>query len=92
LVRTSPQAVQSAAVSTHRHAALAACHRHAEGDRRRVSAEAKKALADSALQAKLVEQGMVAVGSSPEEFRAFVGEEIARWAKVISDAGIKVEQ
>jgi tripartite-type tricarboxylate transporter receptor subunit TctC len=58
----------------------------------RVSAEAKKALADPALQAKLADQGIVAVGSSPEEFRAFVGEEIARWAKVINDAGIKIEQ
>lgn len=58
----------------------------------RVSAEAKKALADPALQAKLAEQGIVAVGSSPEEFRTFVGEEIARWGKVISDAGIKIEQ
>ena len=58
----------------------------------RVSAEAKKALADPALQAKLVEQGIVPVGSTPEEFRAFVGEEIARWGKVITDAGIKLEQ
>jgi len=58
----------------------------------RVSAEAKKALADPALQAKLVEQGIVAVGSTPEEFRTFVGEEIARWGKVITDAGIKIEQ
>jgi len=58
----------------------------------RVSAEAKKALADPALKAKLVEQGIVAVGSTPEEFRTFVGEEIARWGKVITDAGIKMEQ
>ena len=58
----------------------------------RVSAEAKKALADPALQAKLAEQGIVAVGSTPEEFRTFVGEEIARWGKVITDAGIKIEQ
>jgi tripartite-type tricarboxylate transporter receptor subunit TctC len=58
----------------------------------RVAAEARKALADPALRAKLVEQGIVPVGSSPEEFRAFVGEEIARWGKVITDAGIKVEQ
>ena len=43
-------------------------------------------------KAKLAEQGIVAVGSSPEEFRAFVGEEIARWAKVINDARIKIEQ
>ena len=57
----------------------------------RVSAEARKALADPALKEKLVEQGIVAVGSTPEEFRSFVGEEIARWRKVITDAGIKME-
>jgi tripartite-type tricarboxylate transporter receptor subunit TctC len=57
----------------------------------RVSAEAKKALADPALREKLVEQGIVAVGSTPDEFRAFVGQEIARWRKVITDAGIKME-
>jgi len=33
----------------------------------------------------------VPVGSTPEEFRAFVAEEIARWSKVITDAGIKME-
>ena len=57
----------------------------------RVSAEARKALADPAMQAKLAEQGIVAVGSTPEEFRAFVGEEITNWKKVITDAGIKME-
>jgi tripartite-type tricarboxylate transporter receptor subunit TctC len=57
----------------------------------RVSAEAKKALADPALKDKLVEQGIVAVGGTPEEFRAFVAEEIGRWRKVITDAGIKME-
>ena len=57
----------------------------------RISAEAKKALADPAMKEKLAEQGIVAVGSTPEEFRAFVAEEIPRWSKVISDAGIKME-
>ena len=57
----------------------------------RISAEAKKALADPAMKEKLAEQGIVAVGSTPEEFRAFVTEEIPRWGKVISDAGIKME-
>jgi tripartite-type tricarboxylate transporter receptor subunit TctC len=57
----------------------------------RVAAEARKALADPALKDKLVEQGIVAVGSTPEEFRAFVEEEILRWRKVITDAGIKME-
>jgi tripartite-type tricarboxylate transporter receptor subunit TctC len=57
----------------------------------RVAAEAKKALADPAMKDKLAEQGIVAVGSTPEEFRAFVAEEIPRWGKVITDAGIKME-
>ena len=57
----------------------------------RISAEAKKALADPALKDKLVEQGIVAVGGTPEEFRSFVAEEIGRWRKVITDAGIKME-
>jgi tripartite-type tricarboxylate transporter receptor subunit TctC len=57
----------------------------------RISAEAKKALADPALIDKLAAQGIVAVGGSPDEFRAFVAEEIQRWSKVITDAGIKME-
>jgi tripartite-type tricarboxylate transporter receptor subunit TctC len=57
----------------------------------RISAEARKALADPAMKEKLAEQGIVAVGSTPEEFRAFVAEEIPRWGKVISDSGIKME-
>ena len=35
----------------------------------RVAAEAKKALADPAMKAKLAEQGIVAVGNSPDEYR-----------------------
>jgi len=56
----------------------------------RVAAEAKKALADPAMIAKLADQGIVAVGSSPDEYRAFVSDEIAKWAKVIKDANIKM--
>jgi len=57
----------------------------------RVAAEARKALADPAMKAKLAEQGIVAVGDGPDEFRVFVTDEIARWSKVITDAGIKME-
>jgi tripartite-type tricarboxylate transporter receptor subunit TctC len=56
----------------------------------RVSAEARKALADPAMREKLAEQGIVAVGNTPDEFRAFVADEVARWAKVIKDANIKM--
>jgi tripartite-type tricarboxylate transporter receptor subunit TctC len=56
----------------------------------RVAAEAKKALADPAMKQKLTDQGIVAIGSSPDEYRAFVSDEIAKWAKVIKDANIKM--
>jgi len=58
----------------------------------RVAAEAKKALADPAMIAKLADQGIVAVGSTPDEYRAFVSDEIAKWAKVIKDANIKMAE
>jgi tripartite-type tricarboxylate transporter receptor subunit TctC len=58
----------------------------------RIAAEARKALADPAMRDKLAEQGIVAVGNTPDEFRAFVAEEVARWGTVIKDAGIKAEQ
>jgi len=58
----------------------------------RVSAEAKKALTDPDLKKKLEDQGIVPMGTTPDEFRAFVTDEIARWKKVITDAGIKMEQ
>ncbi|KAA0074702.1 tripartite tricarboxylate transporter substrate binding protein [Tardiphaga sp. P9-11] len=58
----------------------------------RVSLEAKKALTDPDLKKKLDDQGIVPMGTTPDEFRAFVTDEIARWKKVITDAGIKMEQ
>ena len=57
----------------------------------RMAAEAKKALADPELKKKLEQQGIVAMGTSPEEFKAFVGEEVARWKQVITAADIKIE-
>jgi tripartite-type tricarboxylate transporter receptor subunit TctC len=58
----------------------------------RIAAEAKKALADPVMRDKLAEQGIVAVGNTPDEFRAFVAADVARWATVIKDAGIKTEE
>ncbi len=58
----------------------------------RVAAEAKKALSDPTTKQRLADQGIVAVGNTPDEFRAFVTEEVARWAKVIKDANIKMTE
>jgi len=37
------------------------------------------------------EQGVEVVGSTPEEFSAFIKDDIAKWEKVIRQAGIKAE-
>ncbi len=50
-----------------------------------------KILANPALHEKLAEQGFEPVGSSPEEFGAHINSEIAKWSKVIRDAGIRPE-
>jgi tripartite-type tricarboxylate transporter receptor subunit TctC len=55
----------------------------------RVAAEAKKALSDPTTVQRLADQGIVAIGSTPDEYRTFVAQEIARWAQVIKDASIK---
>jgi tripartite-type tricarboxylate transporter receptor subunit TctC len=51
-----------------------------------------EALKDPTVKEKLAVQGATAVGDSPEHFHAFLESEIARWAKVIKDAGITTER
>jgi len=58
----------------------------------RVAGEAKKALADPAMRERLAREGYVAVGSTPQEYEKFFRDEVAKWAKVIKDAGIKGEE
>lgn len=58
----------------------------------RISLEAKKALADPDLRKKLEDQGIVAMGTTPDEARAFVTEQIALWKKVIVEANIKLPE
>jgi tripartite-type tricarboxylate transporter receptor subunit TctC len=50
-----------------------------------------KILGDAALRAKLADQGFEPVGDSPKEFAAYIRSEIAKWGKVIRDAGIRAE-
>jgi tripartite-type tricarboxylate transporter receptor subunit TctC len=44
-----------------------------------------------ALSERFAAQGDEAVGSTPEQFSAFVRAEHAKWGKVIKDAGVKIE-
>jgi len=50
-----------------------------------------KILADAAVREKLADQGFEPVGDSPGEFAAYIKSEIAKWGKVIRDAGIRPE-
>ena len=57
----------------------------------RLNAEIKKAAATPDVKAKLSDLGFGAVASSPDEFGDRIKFEIAKWAKVIKDANIKVD-
>lgn len=56
-----------------------------------LSAEVAKALATPAVKDFSVKQGANIVGNRPAEFDRFVRDEIARWTKIIQQAGIKLD-
>ena len=56
---------------------------------RRMHEEIAKALKVPAIAERLTGQGMTLRGAGPEELGSFVSAEIARWAKVVKDNGIK---
>jgi tripartite-type tricarboxylate transporter receptor subunit TctC len=57
----------------------------------RWQAEVVKALKVPEVRDKLVQQGADPVGSTPEEFAAFIKAETAKWAKVIKSADIRAD-
>jgi tripartite-type tricarboxylate transporter receptor subunit TctC len=57
----------------------------------RLNAEIVKALADPDVRAKLLDQGLTVRGTSPEELGTLTREQLARYAKLIREAGIKAE-
>ncbi len=51
-----------------------------------------KVLADPEVQVRMRKGGAIAVSSkSPEEFKAFMGIETAKWTKVIEDSGVRAD-
>ncbi len=57
----------------------------------RIQASYARALAQPDIKEKLAAQGLTLVGNKPEEFGAYMQAEMAKWAKVIQEAGIKIE-
>jgi tripartite-type tricarboxylate transporter receptor subunit TctC len=58
---------------------------------RKASADIARAVRDTDLRDRMVQQGMEPVGSTPEEFEAFLRAEIARWAPAVKASGAKVD-
>jgi tripartite-type tricarboxylate transporter receptor subunit TctC len=58
----------------------------------RLSAETAKILASPEIRARFEQMGVEPVGGTPEQAAQFLEEEIAKWAKVITAANVKLEQ
>ncbi|ANN75882.1 tripartite tricarboxylate transporter substrate binding protein [Bordetella flabilis] len=57
----------------------------------KVWAAINNVLADPALKARLAQDGIETVGSTPQDFDLSLQAEIEKWHKVVDDAGIKLE-
>jgi tripartite-type tricarboxylate transporter receptor subunit TctC len=57
----------------------------------KLAAEVTRILALPDVKQKLLDAGVEPVGGTPEEFSAFIGKEMEKWAKVAKDAGIQPE-
>jgi tripartite-type tricarboxylate transporter receptor subunit TctC len=59
---------------------------------RKINAEAVKAVAMPEVRERLANEGADPVGSTPEEYDAYIRSDIEKWIKVVQKAGIKPEQ
>ena len=57
----------------------------------KVNAEVNRALADPAMQEKLAKLGGHPIPGTPDDFQRTIAEETAKWAKVVTASGAKVE-
>jgi tripartite-type tricarboxylate transporter receptor subunit TctC len=57
----------------------------------RVHAEIIKALKHPETRDRLQAEGAEIIGNTPEQFRAFIKEEIARYAALVNEAGIRID-
>jgi tripartite-type tricarboxylate transporter receptor subunit TctC len=57
----------------------------------RISQEAAKSLATPAMKEKLLAQGAIPGGNTPEQFTAFINAEHVKWAQVVKVSGAKVD-
>jgi tripartite-type tricarboxylate transporter receptor subunit TctC len=56
-----------------------------------LNAEINRALALPEVRRRFSEQGVRTIGGTPEQFGAYLQSQIKRWAKVVKDAGVRIE-
>ena len=56
----------------------------------RINRVAVEAMSDPSVKDKLADQGLTLVPQTPEEFRAFIVDEAAKWSNVVKKAGLEV--
>lgn len=57
----------------------------------RLAAATQKIVREPAFQARMQEIGSVPIGDTPDQFRAYIQIELARWSKVVKDSGAKLD-
>ena len=57
----------------------------------KLGGEVAKAVKDEAQRKRLAEQAVIPVGATPAETAKFLNDEVEKWRKVITTAGVKVE-
>jgi tripartite-type tricarboxylate transporter receptor subunit TctC len=55
----------------------------------RINVAANKVIAQATIKARFAELGADTVGGTPDQFGAYIREDLARWAKVMKEAGIQ---
>ncbi len=58
----------------------------------RLAAETAKAINESDIKERFNQIGIIPVGNTPAQAQKFLDDEVAKWAKVITTAGVKAEQ
>jgi len=57
----------------------------------RLHAEVQRALQSPEVRAKLIAAGTEILGSTPEEYAAYIRSELARWSKIVKETGAKAD-
>ncbi len=57
----------------------------------RMGGEVAKAMKDESLRKRLAEQAVIPVGATPAETAKFLNDEVQKWQKVITTAGVKID-